>query len=86
METKHIQTAIRINRLILSTLYEDKKLLKKHKRFYDFAEDTAREYACHNALNKITKDIAKLVDLQKALKAELKDYFYVERFINGGDL
>ena len=79
MNTKQLQVALAQNRLALSTLYEYKASLKESKKKYDKMGYTPGEYDCHNRLKKITKDIAKLVDLQKALKQEVKDVTLMAR-------
>ena len=79
MNIKQLQIAIRMNRYILSCLYEQKTTLKQYKRYFDEIEAQSDEYECHNKLKKISKEIAGLVDLQKALKRDLADTIIVAR-------
>lgn len=72
MQIKHLQQMILINRVILSEQYEYLAEYKRSKRWADENENQMAEYAYHNALKIIRKNIATLVDIQKALKAEVR--------------
>lgn len=69
---KELQSIIQGNRDILAILYHNKTVAKMDKRFYDEEGDLEGEYSAHNKLKELTKEIAKLVSLQKSLKATVR--------------
>jgi hypothetical protein len=69
---KELQSIIQSNRQTLSDLYWAKGMCKMDKRIYDAEGDLELEYLTHNNLKEISKQIAKLVSLQKSLKATVR--------------
>jgi len=59
-------------RQLLAFLYEHKQFLKNMKRFADEHDMTSEEYDAHNFLKATSKQIAKLVEIQKSLKADVR--------------
>lgn len=71
MNLPKLKQQILVNRRILSGMYECLSQAKADKRQYDEYGDMTGEYEAHNYLTWLRKEIAKLVDLQKALKADV---------------
>jgi hypothetical protein len=71
MTLKQTRQQILLNRKILSTMYATLADVKADKRHWDDVGNIEAEYAAHNYLKWLRKQIASLVVLQKALKADL---------------
>lgn len=72
MQIKYLKQQILLNRQLLAQMYNYKADLKAAKRDYDEAENVCGEHACHNELKVASKGIATLVELQQALKEDVR--------------
>lgn len=77
---KELQSIIQNNRAQLAVLYCHKAYYKRLKRTADEGGNTPTEYMCHNKLKELSKEIAKLVLLQKSLKAGVRELVRVDRY------
>lgn len=73
MKVANIQKMLATNRKYITGLHESIVNLKTFKAGADLRGDVQREFDCHNDLKKYRKELAKLVDIQKDLKALLKE-------------
>ena len=71
MNVNQIKAQLLRNRKALSMLHSTLQFYKETKKSHDKFGNTGLEYICHNDIREIKPEIAKLVDLQKALKADL---------------
>lgn len=69
---KELQSIIQNNRSVLAILYEHKTFYKDAKRAADESGNTSAEYLFHGSIKDLSKQIAKLVSLQKSLKATVR--------------
>ena len=70
-----------INRQQLRGLYELQQFFKAAKTHADSVDNISAEYACHNRLKQLKKDIAILASLQKSLKSSIAVRLENRRFI-----
>lgn len=79
MNLTNLKNQILLNRRVLATMYETLAQVKADKRFYDEQDDLEAEYATHNYLKWLRKQIASIVVLQKTLKADVAYTLSIDR-------
>jgi len=72
MQIDQLKYIIQNQRQQLAGLYEWKAMMKESKQQFDEEGDVDSEYAAHNEIARTSKQIARLVEIQKSLKADVR--------------
>lgn len=79
MNIEQARCILRHNRKYLAGLYEQKTYYKQCKKHCEETGNIGFEYLCHNNIRKLSKEIAKFVDIQRQLKADISYTLSIER-------
>jgi hypothetical protein len=72
MKIEHLQALRIVLRQELSGLYQSLDIAKENRRAGEETDLQYVEYLWHNYINKLKPKIAKLVEIQKSVKADIK--------------
>jgi hypothetical protein len=82
MEYSLMQSQLKLNSGILRIKYTHKRALRLIARTYKVAKNHAEAEYCYKKLDKLTKEIKRLEQVQKALKEDMRGHTRHMRLVN----